>query len=751
MRISDRRPAATGLIGATLLMAVACGGGAGAVAERVRAGDALMAQKRYGAAAAAYLVAFERDGSNPMVRTKLGEAYKAAGQAIRAAELLPDDFEAQLRAGQAFLAAGRFEDAEVTAARLERVRPESVDAILLHANARLRLWSSYSALERLAPFTTDPDTFERLRVDLRPRAPWANDNDGEKLIRKAMGLAKDLPEATMALVNFYWATGRIPESEPVLRPFADANPGHAMANFSLGMIYLAQGKVDDALRYLRNAAPAPGENGRGARFALVDYYLGNDLNDQARAFLATMEPGDDAEGELTLRHAAVDARFGKPADAVRRVDAVLARYPAKTSARLLKAELLFERGNPDRRYVRDVLAADRASSDAHLLLGQVLASTGDIDGAYQEYREAARLSPSAVKPRLALSRTSLSLLRADEALLHAKDALRLAPDSRDAALALVDAFLAVGDPGSAESSLRQLRERAPQDPRVAALQGRFLAARGDQAGARAAFLQALELNPGSLEALDGLVAAEARSGPTPGTRQKVEDAVARNPGNTAVLLMAARLHVADRDDARAETMLRQALVRDPSSVDAGLALSDLLARTGRTDDAIAVMRRIVDRRPARYLEVWTSLARLLERAGRDEEAVQQFEQIVVANPDDADISYRLALRYLDTPEKLNQALELAMAAKRGRPRDPDVDLLLGRVYSLKGLTGLALGSLRAAVDARPDSAVYRFHLASALERGGNLSQARTEYARALQLDPAFPGAEKARQMAGGRR
>ncbi len=61
------------------------------------------------------------------------------------------------------------------------------------------------------------------------------------------------------------------------------------------------------------------------------------------------------------------------------------------------------------------------------------------------------------------------------------------------------------------------------------------------------------------------------------------------------------------------------------------------------------------------------------------------------------------------------------------------------------------GSLRAAVDARPESAVYRFHLASALERGGNLSQARTEYARALQLDPAFPGAEKARQMAGGRR
>lgn len=735
---------------AACLCAAACSPGGGATGEAMRRGDQLFAQKRYAAAAQAYRAAVDANPADSAAKQKLGEALAKAGDSVRAADLLPDDVDVQVRAAGIMLQRGRFTDVLSRTDVILRQHPDNSMAMVLRACATARLSDTTLALYQLTDTLGDVDRFERVRHDLRPKVASSDDEEAEAILRASIAAAPDFAEARMAYANLLWALGRLDEAEQPLRSAADQLPSHATANHALGAFYLARNRGSEALPYLKKAADAPGASGRGARLLLADYLVSAARDSEARAVLESAK-GDDEKGDVTIRLATLDMRAGQPAEAARKLDVLLARIPTHPQAHLLKARLLFEHGNIDARFARAAVEADTGSSQAHMLLGQVLEARHDLTGAIEQYREASRTAPTAVEPQIAVSRTSLAVGAAREAVLAAKEAVRLSPDDKPAVLALVTASIAAKDLDAAASALAPLLTRLPSDPDVAATEGHLLAARGSDAGARAAFLRALAADDGAIEALAGLVAIDARGTPSPETVARVDRALERSPGNVALLLMAADLHAALKEAPRTEALLRQALIVDPGNVTAVLELSNLMVSSGRPDEALAMMRRIVEQRLPRYLEVWADMARLLERVGRTDEARQQFEQIVVAHPDDADISFRLAQSYLGSPEKLNAALELAMAAKRGRPDDPDVSLLLGRIYTEKGLSGLAIGALNEALRARPDNAIYHFHLAAALERSGNLSQARTEYARALQIDSSFPGADKAREMAGNRR
>ena len=78
--------------------------------EYVRSGDEFVAQKKYREAIIEYRNAVAADARFGEARLKLGEAYlqvgemqNAAGQYIRAADLMPDNLEAQLKAAHLLL------------------------------------------------------------------------------------------------------------------------------------------------------------------------------------------------------------------------------------------------------------------------------------------------------------------------------------------------------------------------------------------------------------------------------------------------------------------------------------------------------------------------------------------------------------------------------------------------------------------------------------------------------------------------
>ena len=99
--------------------------------ERVKRADRFVAEKKFSEAIVEYRAALQQDAKNGEARLKLadlhaqqGEVQNAYREYVRAADTLPDNAEAQLKAGAMLLMAGRFADAKVRAENVLRTAAE---------------------------------------------------------------------------------------------------------------------------------------------------------------------------------------------------------------------------------------------------------------------------------------------------------------------------------------------------------------------------------------------------------------------------------------------------------------------------------------------------------------------------------------------------------------------------------------------------------------------------------------------------
>jgi len=74
---------------------------------------------------------------------------------------------------------------------------------------------------------------------------------------------------------------------------------------------------------------------------------------------------------------------------------------------------------------------------------------------------------------------------------------------------------------------------------------------------------------------------------------------------------------------------------------------------------------------------------------------------------------------------------------------PEVDDTLGWIYYRLSQPHEAIGPLSKSVEARPDNALYRYHLGMAYAKAGWPARARDELGRALSLASSFPGRDEA--------
>ena len=107
------------LLLAAVLLVSACSKNA---QEYFESGNRYFEQKKYKEAVVEYRNAVQKDPRHGEARYKLAQAYeelkdpsKALAEYVRAADLLPANKDAQLKAGKLLLIAGQFEDARARA------------------------------------------------------------------------------------------------------------------------------------------------------------------------------------------------------------------------------------------------------------------------------------------------------------------------------------------------------------------------------------------------------------------------------------------------------------------------------------------------------------------------------------------------------------------------------------------------------------------------------------------------------------
>jgi putative PEP-CTERM system TPR-repeat lipoprotein len=713
-------------------------------------GNKYFADQKYKEARLEYQNAIQKDQKFGEAHFKLADTFvklNELGGAIReyvyAADLLPDDKDAQLRAGAFLLIAQRFDDAKARAEKVLARDPKSVEAQLLLGNATFGLKDLDGAIKQVEEaIQLAPSVWQTYTMLGGLETAKGNPDAAEKAFKQAIEIDPTSTYAHLALGRFLAGAGRAAEAEASFKKAYELDPKNSMTGRALAAFYMTSNRPAEAEPYLKAIAvaskdPAP-------TIALADYYIAVQRVDEAVALLNKVAGVQEAYVDARVRLASIDYARKKTADAHKTIDEVLAKDPREPRALLVKARFLIAEKRVDEAVAKAKAAttADPRSTPAHYMLAGLYASKNNYDAAIKEYNEVLRLNPRAVAAQLQLARLQMLKGASGQAVQLAEQAVGNQPDNPVARLMLARSLMGRGDVARAETELKALEAKYPRVAPVQASLGSLALLKNDLANARKAYEKALAIDQNSNEALAGLLAVDAVSKRLPEATARVEARLARTPDDPAVLTMAARTYASGGDLAKAEQVLRKAIEVAPDTAQAYGMLGQLYLSQHKLPQAREEFAALAARQ-SKPVAAETMVGMILQVEGKTAEAQKQYEKVIGLEPRAPVAANNLAWLYAEAGTNLDTALQLAQTAKAGLPDSPEIDDTLGWIYYKKDLVSQALPPLQAAVAKSAQNPEYHYHLGMAQVKSGDVAGGKQSLEKALLLNPNFSGAADA--------
>jgi tetratricopeptide (TPR) repeat protein len=708
--------------------------------ELLSSGDSYLKQQQFSAAAIQYRKALQIDPRFGVARLglaraqeKVGETESALLEYIRAADVLPSDLDLQLQVGTYLLTASQFDDAKVRAEAVLRQDQNNVRAYLILGNALAGLREMDEAVAQIE---------EALRIDPQQGGTYTSLGmlearrgrlqEAEKAFERAVELEPASVPSHLARANHYWTTGRIGQAERALRTAFDLEPANAITNRALALLYLGSKRGKQAEPHVTMLASSGAEP-----FALADYYLIQNRPADAIPILQQLRTRGDKSNEAgrRLAHAYAMHRHFDEADRV--IQELLQARPNDAEALLIKGQVLMLRGKREAAHAAFAQAAefDSRSAPLQFALGQSFAARGDYDRARRAFGEVLRLNPRAATAQVQLARIDLTVGRVASSLHFAREAVRNEPENLDAQVSLIRGLLAAKDVSGARKILDPLLMANPNTAALHTQLALALAAGSDQGGARRSFGRALELDPLSLEALEGSIVLDINAQNFAKARAQAETAMQRSPDSAALKLLAARVFMASRDFAEAERTIRQALQLESDLLAGYTMLGQLYLLQNRLAEARTEFETLAQREP-KPVAALTLLGMFALMEGNAAGAQAHFERAIAMEPRAPVPANNLAWLLAERGENLDLALKLAYVAVSGLPNSHEARHTLGWVQYKRRRPDDAIAAFREAIKLAPVDPTYRYHLGLAFLIGERPREARETIERALSLGGA---------------
>ena len=738
-----------------LLLAIACTNSEKEKQQYLENGMRLAAEKKFDGAIVEYRNAIRIDGRFGEARWRLAQAYEetenfpaALQEYVRAADLLPDNVEVQVKAATHLLLSRQFLDAKSRADKALAKDPKNVDAFIVRANASAGLKDLPGAIKDMEDALKANAEDGRVLTNLGALQLSQGDSaEAEANFKQALQVSPNSIEARLALANFYLSTKRDAEAERLLNEARTLNSAHIMVNRMLAGFYLTHGRPNEAEAPLKAVAEASKEP--QAKILLADYYILLQRYEQAAAVLKPIGEGAKAFSPAVLRLAAIERTGGRNDAAKKILAGLIQREPKNAEALTTQSSWALQDGNIETAVAsgRAAAEADPGAAMAHLALGRALAKNQDTVGAIAALKEATRLNPRLAAAQVLLSNLYLASGDRTAAAASANEARRAAPDVPDVRLTLARSLLAEGKAGEAEAELKALLAKVPDAPAANALHGVALMARKDRAGARAAFNRALEKDPLLPEALEGLTVLDASTGNTAEAISRIEGLIAKHPKEASLRFIAGTAYSAAGQRDKVEKSLLAGLELDPSNMVAYDVLGRLYTSTGRLDEALKQFEAAA--RQPNQIGAATMVATILEMQGKRDEAQKRYEAIVAGSPRAPVAANNLAFMLAEQGGNLEIALQHAQAAKSQLPQNAAVNDTLGWIYYKRQLPHIAIPFLEQSVSSDPKNAEYQLHLGLSYVKAGQAQRGREALETALRLNPKVAHADEARRAVAG--
>jgi tetratricopeptide (TPR) repeat protein len=402
-----------------VIVLLVCALGVGAACSRdplvakrkyLASGDTYYKAAKFDEAAIEYANAVAKDPQDGDARYKLAQAYYLAGntraafpQFIRAADILKDQPDVQLAAGQLLLKGGLFEDAKNRARIILQQDSASVPGLMLLGNALAGLKNldeAVNVLERAS--SLDPDhvgLYTNLGV---LELAQGDRSQAEAAFQKAVAVSNGSADAYLALGNFYRATSDYERAEQALKNALARAPQDVSVNQALASLYMEANRVADAEPYLKTVTTLAKDP--QSRFALSDYYVSVARYSEAVAAIEPLAGMPDQFSPAMTRIALIQYMSGQRDQAYETIEKVLARSRRNGGALTAKARMLLADNDTDRALeaAKGAIEVDTGSVTAQLTMARILLARNNQEDARKALAEALKLDPNSLAAQLTL-------------------------------------------------------------------------------------------------------------------------------------------------------------------------------------------------------------------------------------------------------------------------------------------------------------------------------------------------------------
>jgi cellulose synthase operon protein C len=508
-----------------------------------------------------------------------------------------------------------------------------------------------------------------------------------------------------------------PRAIDYLKPLVDILPVDAATLSLLGNAYMADGKPGLALQQFEKAAVLDPQNPTiKTRIAIAEIDAGHGeqgLGQLKQVFASGS--GVTAAGPILvlteLRAGQVDKAAEVATSLIKR-DAQNPLYQ-KLLGTVRVAQHEYARAETA---FRAALAIDPGFPEATRDLGQLYLATGRIDDAKKVYNDLLSAKTNDVTGLLGLADIAIAEEKWPEATDTINRARTVARFDPAPGLKLVNLYELRRDWGSAMTVATDLVARFPRDLNLVEVLGRTQLEAGDTKGAISSDKLAYELAPDSLPILSRYVALLNQAKYFLEARNVLQDAVDRDPRNTALKpeLIRAEAEIDGVDAALSEA--HRFTLEDPNnSTLYDLVSAELYEKTGRTGEAVALLEKALAVRPLddglsvalsqlynrrgdfakaeavltrrlttdpKNVAVVSALAPLYMTTGRPNEAKKVYSDLLSERPHDVRALIALA-DIAVTEKKWQEAGDYITRARAAAPNDPAPGLTLVNMYALR--------------------------------------------------------------------
>lgn len=361
----------------------------------------------------------------------------------------------------------------------------------------------------------------------------------------------------------------------------------------------------------------------------------------------------------------------------------------------------------------DMLTQNPDNLDARRMLGRIYlralgegqpgrgASEENLRKALEQFDKITQKDPSDADSWAKMGHLYRMSNKPQEAEKAYNAALKAAPENQDALTGLAMLYADAGDTKAAIEKLKAATNKNPNEQTLAMLAEQYETAH-DYKSAAEVLRKAFELAPDNENIAKGLAADLAASDQLDEALKLYQQMAADEPKDPSFQMSIAEIYIAEHDLAKARAAMDKAKTLDPHSRDVRFADSKLLEAEGKNDQALAILKSLLDetqrrqyaegdaQRRSMLLEQYAVLARMMEQYQVAVDAFREMADLHVVAPP------RVAVQVIDTyrqAKDFTNAMKEADLALKTFPDDHMIQVEHATVLADQGKVDAAVAEL----------------------------------------------------------